>query len=257
MGNYLFGNTGELLESHFGALSDLLDAGTFARIEQLGLPESARCLEIGGGGGSVTSWLADLVGPRGDITATDLDVDRLAPLERDNVTVLRHDVVRDVLPENAYDLVHARLVLIHLPERDAVLRKLVRALRPGGRLLLDEFDCRPLHVLTAPTPEDAELIMRVKDALLTLLEQAGADVTYGARIEKALRDNGLRDVAAVREVDEWQGGEAGCALLAGNVLQTRGRMPLPDPDVDRFVELMGDPAVVLSGYAVCSAWGTR
>jgi trans-aconitate methyltransferase len=38
------------------------------------------------------------------------------------------------------NLVHARLVLEHLPERDAVLRKLVRGLKPGGWLLVDSVD---------------------------------------------------------------------------------------------------------------------
>lgn len=257
MGKYLFGNTGELLESQFDALSGLLDAGTFARIEQLGLPDRARCLEIGGGGGSVTEWLADLVGPNGHVTATDLDVERLAPLERDNVTVLQHDVVRDVLPENAFDLVHSRLVLIHLPQREAVLRKLARALRPGGWLVLDEFDCAPQYVLTAPSDADTELIMSMKDRLLGLLEHAGAEIAWGGRIERLLREAGLRDVAGVRETDEWKGGSPGCRLMATTALQTRDRSGATQAELDRYLELMADPSVVLSGYAICSAWGRR
>lgn len=257
MGKYLFGKTGDLLEAQFSALSGLLDAGTFARIEQLGITPGARCLEVGGGGGSVTTWLADLVGPEGHVTATDLDVDRLTPLERENVTVLQHDIVRGVLPENAYDLVHARLVLLHLPEREAVLRKLVRTLRPGGRLIIDEFDCAPLHVLKAPSAEDAELIMLMKDRLLGLLTQAGAEVGWGARIKRALTAAGLRDVAGTNEVEEWPGGSPGCLLMATTALQTRARSGVTDAELDRYLELMNDPEVVLSGYAVCSAWGRR
>jgi trans-aconitate methyltransferase len=48
-----------------------------------------------------------------------------------------HTVERFVKRMN---LVHARLVLEHLPERDAVLRKLVRGLKPGGWLLVDSVD---------------------------------------------------------------------------------------------------------------------
>jgi chemotaxis methyl-accepting protein methylase len=48
------------------------------------------------------------------------------------VRVERHDVAADPVPENAYDLIHARLVLVHLPERDRVLATLAAALRPGG-----------------------------------------------------------------------------------------------------------------------------
>ncbi|MEU0879622.1 methyltransferase domain-containing protein [Lentzea sp. NPDC005914] len=254
MGTYLFGGTGELLDPQFDALSSLLDAGTFARVEQLGIADGWRCLEIGGGGGSVANWLADVVAPSGHVTVTDLDVSRLE--ERDNVTVLEHDVVSNILPGNAFDLVHARLVLFHLPARDAVLRKLRDSLRPGGWLVLDEFDCLPLEVLKA-APDDAKLIMRVKNALLTLLEQAGAELAWGARIEKALLDTGLRDVSGSREVQEWEGGSPGCRLLAATARQVRAKLPLSDDEFDRYLELMASPETIVSSYAMCSAQGRR
>jgi SAM-dependent methyltransferase len=254
MGTYLFGDTGELLDPQFDALSSLLDAGTFARVEQLGIADGWRCLEIGGGGGSVANWLADVVAPSGHVTVTDLNVSRLE--ERDNVTVLQHDVVSNILPGNAFDLVHARLVLFHLPARDAVLRKLRDSLRPGGWLVLEEFDCLPLEVLRA-APDDAKLIMRVKNALLTLLDQAGAELAWGARIERALRDTGLNDVSGSRDVQEWEGGSAGCRLLATHARQVRERLPLSDDEFDRYLELMASPETVVSSYAMCGAQGRR
>ncbi len=254
MGTYLFGGTGESHDPQFDALSSLLDAGTFARVEQLGIADGWRCLEIGGGGGSVANWLADVVAPSGHVTVTDLDVSRLE--ERDNITVLEHDVVSNILPGNAFDLVHARLVLFHLPARDAVLRKLRDALRPGGWLVLDEFDCLPLEVLKA-APADAKLIMRVKNALLTLLDQAGAELAWGARIEKALLDTGLRDVSGSREVQEWEGGSPGCRLLAATARQVRAKLPLTDDEFDRYLRLMASPETVVSSYAICSAQGRR
>ncbi len=254
MGTYLFGDTGESLDPQFDALSSLLDAGTFARVERLGITDGWRCLEVGGGGGSVANWLADVVAPSGHVTVTDLDVTRLE--ERDNVTVLEHNVVSNVLPGNAFDLVHARGVLFHLPARDAVLRKLRDSLRPGGWLVLDEFDCLPLEVLAA-APDDAKLIMRVKNALLTLLDQAGAELSWGARIERALLDTGLHDVSGSREVQEWEGGSPGCRLLAATARQVRAKLPFSDDEFDRYLELMASPATVVSSYAICSAQGRK
>ncbi|SDP63569.1 class I SAM-dependent methyltransferase [Lentzea jiangxiensis] len=254
MGTYLFGDSGESLDPKFDALSSLLDAGTFARVEQLGVADGWRCLEVGGGGGSVANWLADVVAPSGHVTVTDIDVTRLE--ERDNVTVLEHDVVSNILPGNAFDLVHARLVLFHLPQRDAVLRKLRDSLRPGGWLVLDEFDCLPLEVLSA-APDDAKLIIRVKNALLTLLQHAGAELAWGARIERALLDAGLNDVSGSREVREWRGGSAGCRLLAATARLVRARLPLTDDEFDRYLELMASPETVVSSYAMCSAQGRR
>ena len=57
-----------------------------------------------------------------------------------NVEVRAHNVVDDVLPEKAFDLVHEWLVLIHIPERVAALERLVSALRPGDWLLAEDFD---------------------------------------------------------------------------------------------------------------------
>ena len=57
------------------------------------------------------TWLADQVGPSGHVLATDLDVTWIPSPDITNITIARHDVVRDPIPEGEYDLVHARLVL--------------------------------------------------------------------------------------------------------------------------------------------------
>ncbi|OLZ65342.1 hypothetical protein AV521_32160 [Streptomyces sp. IMTB 2501] len=90
------------------------------------------------------------MGPDGEVTVTDLEPRWAASRSRPaHVRLLRHDIVRDPLPGRDYDLVHARLVLLHLPERLSVLRRLVSALRPGGWLVLEEFDCGWTPVLAA------------------------------------------------------------------------------------------------------------
>lgn len=85
--------------------------------------------------GSVAGWLSTAVGPTGRVVATDLDVRLLDRLD-DRVEVVRHDVTRDPLEHDAFDLVHARAVLEHLPPRDEIVGKLASALRPGGHLVL-------------------------------------------------------------------------------------------------------------------------
>ena len=84
--------------------------------------------------GSANAWA------RGHVVATDIDTRFLETLKRPNLEVCRHDITRDPLPEEAFDLIHARMVLIHLPERDLVLRRLAAALKPGGWLVCEEFD---------------------------------------------------------------------------------------------------------------------
>ena len=117
-----------------------LDPLTIRRIERLGIGRDAKCLEIGGGRGSITTWLAERVGPHGSVTATDLQVAFLNAIDAPNVEVLPHDIRTDEFPEESFDLVHTRAVLMHVPDDIQMLRRMVSWLRPGGWLLLEEPD---------------------------------------------------------------------------------------------------------------------
>ena len=137
---YVLDNAAEQTSARFAALPSLYDPGTIRHLEQLGVGAGWRCLEIGGGGGSIAAWLSDRVGPTGQVLATDVDTRFLERLRRPNLEVRRHDIASDPLPDRAFNLVHLRLVLMHLPQRDQVLKRLAGALRPGGWLLAEEFD---------------------------------------------------------------------------------------------------------------------
>ena len=117
-----------------------LDPLTIGRMDRIGVSPGGTCLEIGGGRGSVTRWLANRVGPQGRVVATDLQPDFLHEIQHANVEVLQHDIRSDSFPEHSFDLVHARAVLMHLPTERALLERMVSWLRPDGWLLLEEPD---------------------------------------------------------------------------------------------------------------------
>jgi trans-aconitate methyltransferase len=117
-----------------------LDPLTNRRMERLGIGRGARCLEIGGGRGSITRWLSERVGPEGHVTTTDLQLGFLDAIDAPNVEVLRHDVCSDTFAEQSFDFVHARAVFMHIPDDLGILRKVVSWLVPGGWLLLEEPD---------------------------------------------------------------------------------------------------------------------
>ena len=123
----------QLLEEHLDPLS-------IRRLSRCEIARGANCLEIGGGRGSIARWLATRVGPTGRVTVTDLQLGALSELSEPNVEVRLHDVRRDSFPARGFDLVHARAVLMHLPDELAVLHKIVSWLRPGGWLVLEEPD---------------------------------------------------------------------------------------------------------------------
>jgi SAM-dependent methyltransferase len=114
-------------------LQQRLDPLTIRRVERLGVGPGARCLEPGGGRGSITSWLADRVGSDRDVTATDLQVEFLQALELANVEVVRHDVRSDTFPEASFDFVHARAALMHVPvDRELLVRMVSGCARTAG-----------------------------------------------------------------------------------------------------------------------------
>jgi SAM-dependent methyltransferase len=117
-----------------------LDPLTKRRLERLRIAPGAKCLEIGGGHGSITRWLSEIVGPTGQVTATDLELGFLNAVDASNVEVMRHDLRIDTFPAMSFDLVHTRAVLMHLPDDADRLARMVSWLAPGGWLLLEEPD---------------------------------------------------------------------------------------------------------------------
>ncbi len=132
--------------------------------------------------------------------ALDIDTRFLDLLSDGTLHVQQGDVTAHPLPAGQFDLVHARLLLEHLPGRDAVLRGLADALAPGGWLLVEDFDWATATVVDPPSAVQEQ----VARACLTLMQGHGYDPHYGRRLPGALRGAGLSDVgthAAAAQVD--------------------------------------------------------
>src|SRR5690349_24112227 len=150
---YLLNNRVVQASGRFDALSQVFDLTTFCHIDALGHATGWRCWEVGAGGPSVPNGLAERVSLTGSVIATDLDTTWLAERVGAGVEVVQHDVAHDEPPAgDKFDLVHARLVLLHIPERNQALRRMVAALRPGGVMLVEDYDIQMQTMLSAPTP---------------------------------------------------------------------------------------------------------
>ena len=115
----------------------LWDPGSQALLDELGIGPGWKCLEVGAGGGSLVEWMAD----RGaHVTAIDINTRFVDHLASDSITVRRIDIRDDELPQSEFDLVHPRLVLEHLSGRRHVLDRLAATLRPGGWIVIEDYD---------------------------------------------------------------------------------------------------------------------
>ena len=140
MSAYVFDNAAAPASQRFAGLQASYDQVTIRQLEQIGVAAGWSCLEVGGGGGSIARWLARQVTPGGHVVVTDIDP-RWLESGYPDIELRRHDIVVDELEKDPFDLAHERLVLIHLPERDRALRRMIDSLRPGGWLLIEDFDC--------------------------------------------------------------------------------------------------------------------
>ncbi|WP_030905481.1 class I SAM-dependent methyltransferase [Streptosporangium amethystogenes] len=212
--DYVFDNDGDHSSDQHRYLAQLLDPLTFERLALTGVGAGWNCLEVGAGGGSVALWLAERVAPGGRVLATDIKPG-LIP-SRPGLTVARHDVVADPLPVDAFDLIHARLVLSHLPRRSQVLRRLRAALRPGGWLQIDEIDITRWVAPPTPGGREGELYGTYIAAMTRVLGAAGSDPTWGGSAAREMAEAGLVDVDPVRWTEVWERGSAGLGLLISN-----------------------------------------
>ena len=197
MNRYLLDNRRPEAGERFVALAELFDPWTFQHLDGVGLGEGWRCWEVGAGGVSVPRGLAERVGAGGRVLATDIDVSWIEHAADGPLEVRRHDIINDPPPAETFDLVHARLVLVHLADRAAALRVMIDALRPGGWLVLEDGDpaLQPLACPDERGPAE-ELANRLRTQIRTLMAQRGADLAYGRTLPRLLRESDLIDVRA-------------------------------------------------------------
>jgi SAM-dependent methyltransferase len=194
---YLLSNDAPEAMDRFTAFATLFDPSTFRHFDELGLAAGWRCWEVGAGGTSVVAHLSERVGPGGRVAATDINLSWAAGAAAPNVEILEHDVASDPPLAGPFDLVHARLVLVHVPERDAALANMAAALRPGGVLLVEDADpaLQPLSCLEETRPAEV-LANRLRRGFRSLLSERGVDLAYGRSLPRRLRAAGLVGVAA-------------------------------------------------------------
>jgi SAM-dependent methyltransferase len=255
---YLLDNAAADAGQRFEALSAVFNPWTFQHVEALGIGPGWRCWEVGAGGPTVPSWLAERSGSAGAVVATDIDTSWVGGGDR-AYRVLTADVAADEPPGDDFHLVHARLVLVHVPGRDEALRRMAASLRPGGWLVIEDFDMalntRACLDVTSPAEERAN---RIRDAFSALLVDRGVDPMFGRSLVGRLRALGLVDVAAQAYLPVAV--PAAARLEAANTRQVRGGLVakgIPDADVDAHLASLEAGELDLATPPLVTAWGRK
>jgi SAM-dependent methyltransferase len=263
--SYIYGQDRELEQARLAGLSAQFDPITIRHLASIGVEAGWHCLEVGAGAGSIARWLAAAVGGTGRVVATDLDTQFLDNLPRPPVEVVRHDIMSDPIEQEAFDLVHARAVLEHLPKGSEIIARLRSALRPGGVLMLEDLvfgaALLPIFGRIVSPPSKADAFARVIPAMEAGFRAAGPDPEFGLELPAALIAAGLREVDAELTCRLIDGGSEESAFYAMALQDLGPRLIaaglLSEQDLAEPVEFVQDPASRWFSLGIVTAWGLR
>ena len=257
---YLLANRQSEAGKRLRALSELFDPSTFRHIERLGIARGWHCWEVGAGGPRVAAWLAERVGVVGSVLATDIDLSWMTGPGERSFEVRRHEVGAEAPPPGPFDLVHARLVLVHVPRRAEVVSELIAVLRPGGWLLVEDADpgLQPLACLDEYGDEQ-RLANKIRRDVRTLMVQRGADLAYGRTLPRVLRQGGLVEVEADAYFPITS---PSCTVLErATVEQTRDRLVTEAiataEEIERYLAALASGELDVATSPMISAWGRK
>ncbi|MFO0585205.1 MAG: methyltransferase domain-containing protein [Anaeromyxobacter sp.] len=189
---YIHGTTPEE-QARLALLNDLLNG---ACLRELAVRPGERILDVGCGLGHLGRAMARAAGrPALGIERSPEQLERAralgAPEPGGGALELRQGDALDLPlgPEEwgAFDLAHARFVLEHVPAPEVVVAGMVRAVRPGGRVVLCDDD----HSLLRLHPEPPG-VRAVWDAFVRTYDRLGNDPYVGRRLATLLVGAGAR-----------------------------------------------------------------
>lgn len=172
-------------------------------------------LEAGAGSGGMLSWFAEKVGPEGDVLGLDIDLSRAAP-PRPPVRHQEADLYRPAGEPEAFDLVYARLVLMHLPDPAAAIEALIAWVKPGGVLAIADLDCTTCRPADPDAPGAGEFGAAIDEIRNAMADCALMDPAFGVRLPSMMGAAGLEAVETRRFERIVQGGSDWAEFMAHN-----------------------------------------
>jgi ubiquinone/menaquinone biosynthesis C-methylase UbiE len=165
-----------------------------AFLRDAGIREGDRVLDVASGQGDVSLVVGRLVTDRGAVLGVERDAAsieiaraRAATIGMRNVKFVQADL-GSFESDERFDAVVGRFILVFLPERAAVIRRLARLLRPGGVIAFQE----PLREATQTMNAHLPLQHACGVKLREVFAQAGADTEIGRELYALFQEAGLR-----------------------------------------------------------------
>jgi ubiquinone/menaquinone biosynthesis C-methylase UbiE len=203
----------------------------------IGVDAGIAAIDVGCGVMGVLHLLAERVGSDGRVVGLDREARmveygrQLAEQRGLAVEFIEADATTSGLPDDAFDLVHARTLLLNVSNPAEVVAEMVRIARPGGMVASQEPDAA---AWSCDPPHPAFEILRA--AILNAYRRTGKDFSIGRRIARMLRDAGLDEVQVRATARVTNAGEyyqtflLTIASLVGEVIVAAGELTADELD---------------------------
>jgi len=262
-GRYLLGDSpaeirhlveqAEVYAQEAGELFDLIDVA-----------RGSATIDVGCGVMGVLHLLAERVGSDGRVVGLDRQArmvefgERLAEQRGLSVEFIEADATASGIPDSAFDLVHARTLLLNVSNPEEILAEMVRIARPGGVVSVQEPDA---SAWSCDPPHPAFEMLRTE--ILDAYRRTGKDFSIGRRLARMVREAGLDDVrvratARVTEVgDYYQTFLLTIAGLVRDVIAAGGRLTPDEFDshADALRAHLESPGTLTCQPLMWQAWG--
>jgi SAM-dependent methyltransferase len=238
---------------------------TLPLLERAGVAPGMRCLDVGCGGGDVTFDLASIVGLTGAAVGIDVDATKVELAQADAAQVgvtnveFRVGDLTDGLGAEEYDAIYVRFVLTHLRDPVAGVEVMRRALRPGGRLIVEDIDFRGSFC----EPESASF-ERYEEIYVESARRNGGDPWIGLRLPAMLVAAGFARVQQhVVQPAELEGeSKLMPALTLENMKAVAVRHDVATEEeidllVDELYALAGDPTAYVANPRIVQVVGEK
>jgi ubiquinone/menaquinone biosynthesis C-methylase UbiE len=192
MSAYVLGTNQDELD-RLGFQHEVWGGVTRAFLDRIGVARGWRCLDLGCGPGFVVDDLRQRVGEEGAVVALDESPLWLEYLETKlressirNVRLLRARIQDAELEPESLDLIFSRWVFSFLPDPAAIVKKLARALKPGGVFAIEDYNHEGISIF--PESEGLKAVVRATRSMYT---QSGGDPWVAGRALSIFRAAGL------------------------------------------------------------------
>lgn len=224
-------------------IEGFFDPGSWRLLKASGMGPGWSCLEVGAGAGSIASWMAERVGQEGEVVAVDLDVGFMDASRLPGVRIIEGDIRQLNFHAARFDVVHARYVLIHNADFQDLLDAMLAALKPGGRLVIEEPDFTAARGASGP---NIEAFDRVNQSILAMYQADGKDPGLGLRLPAILTSRGLAIEAVENEVPLCPGGHPLSEIMSLSAAQLQDKYlatgRISEEDLAGYARFAADPA---------------